>query len=140
LKVLIAGAGIGGLTAALAALRRGFDVEVYEQAPELREVGAGLQLSANGTRVFYELGVGEALKAHSCEAAGKEIRLWNTGESWKLFDLGKVSIERYGYPYFTVYRPDLLEVLLAAIGRDRIHLGAKCVGLSQDADISPRHR
>ena len=134
MKVLIAGAGIGGLTAALAALRRGFDVEVYEQAPELREVGAGLQLSANGTRVFYELGVGEALKAHSCEAAGKEIRLWNTGETWKLFDLGKVSIERYGYPYLTVYRPDLLEVLLAAIGRDRIHLGAKCVGFTQTAD------
>lgn len=134
MKVLIVGAGIGGLTAALAALKRGFDVEVYEQAAELREVGAGLQLSANGTRVFYELGVGEALKAHSCEAAGKEIRLWNTGETWKLFDLGKVSLERYGYPYFTVYRPDLLEVLLAAIGRDRVHLGAKCVGFTQTAD------
>jgi salicylate hydroxylase len=134
LKILIVGAGIGGLTAALAALRRGFDVEVYEQAPELKEVGAGLQLSANGTRVFYELGVGEALKVHSCEAAGKEIRLWNTGETWKLFDLGKVSLERYGYPYFTVYRPDLLEVLLAAIGRDRIHLGAKCVGFTQTAN------
>ena len=134
MKVLIAGAGIGGLTAALALLKRRIDVEVYEQAPELREVGAGLQLSANGTRVFYELGVGEALKAHSCEAAGKEIRLWNTGETWKLFDLGKVSIERYGYPYLTVYRPDLLEVLLAAIGRDRIHLGAKCVGFTQTAD------
>jgi salicylate hydroxylase len=134
LKVLIVGAGIGGLTAALAALRRGFDVEVYEQAHELKEVGAGLQLSANGTRVFYELGVGEALKAHSCEAAGKEIRLWNTGETWKLFDLGKVSVERYGYPYFTVYRPDLLDVLLAAIGRDRIHLGSKCVGFSQGRD------
>jgi salicylate hydroxylase len=134
LKVLVVGAGIGGLTAALAALKRGFDVEVYEQAPELREVGAGLQLSANGTRVFYELGVGEALKAHSSEAASKEIRLWNTGETWKLFDLGKVSIERYGYPYFTVYRPDLLEVLLAAIGRDRIHLGAKCTGFTQTAD------
>ncbi len=134
MKVLIVGAGIGGLTAALAALKRGFDVEVYEQAPQLREVGAGLQLSANGTRVFYELGVGEALKAHSCEAAGKEIRLWNTAEAWKLFDLGKVSVERYGYPYFTVYRPDLLEVLLAAIGRERIHLGARCLGFSQDAD------
>lgn len=134
MKVLIVGAGIGGLTAALAALKRGFDVEVYEQAPQLREVGAGLQLSANGTRVFYELGVGEALKAHSCEAAGKEIRLWNTAETWKLFDLGKVSLERYGYPYFTVYRPDLLEVLVAAIGRDRIHLGGKCVGFSQGAE------
>jgi salicylate hydroxylase len=131
LKVLIAGAGIGGLTAALAALRRGLDVEVYEQAPQLKEVGAGLQLSANGTRVFYELGVGEELKALSCEAAGKEIRLWNTGETWKLFDLGKVSVERYGYPYFTVYRPDLLSVLAAAVGPERIHLGAKCIGFKQ---------
>lgn len=134
MKVLIVGAGIGGLTAALAALRRGLDVQVYEQASELREVGAGLQLSANGTRVFYELGVGEALKALSCEAAGKEIRMWNTGETWKLFDLGEVSVQRYGYPYFTVYRPDLLNVLVAAVGRERIHLGAKCRGFSQAAD------
>src|SRR5688500_4679297 len=134
LKVLIAGAGIGGLTAALALLRRGCEVEVYEQAAELKEVGAGLQLAANGTRVLYALGVGEALKALSCEAVGKEIRLWNSGETWKLFDLGKVSLERYGYPYFTVYRPDLLEVLVAAIGRSRIHLGAKCSGFTEDAD------
>jgi salicylate hydroxylase len=135
LKVLVAGAGIGGLTAALAALRKGFDVEVYEQASELKEVGAGLQLSANGTRVFYELGVGERLKSLSCEVEGKEIRLWNTGETWKAFDLGKVSLERYGYPYFTVYRPDLLEVLVSAIGRERIHLGSKCVGFTQDEHV-----
>jgi salicylate hydroxylase len=135
LKVLVAGAGIGGLTAALAALRMGCDVEVYEQAHELREVGAGLQLSANGTRVFYALGVGEELKALSCEATGKEIRMWNTGETWKLFDLGAVSIERYGFPYFTVYRPDLLGVLAAAVRRekaDAIHLGAQCIGFTQD--------
>jgi salicylate hydroxylase len=122
------------LTAALAALRKGCEVEVYEQAPQLREVGAGLQLSPNGTRVFYALGVGEALKALSCEAAGKEIRLWNSGETWKLFDLGKVALDRYGYPYFTVYRPDLLNVLVAAIGRERIHLGARCLGFTQDAN------
>ena len=139
MKLLIAGAGIGGLTAALAALRRGLDVEVYEQAPALKEVGAGLQLSANGTRLFYALGVGEELKALSCEASGKEIRLWNTGETWKLFDLGQVSVERYGYPYFTVYRPDLLGVLASAVRRlkpDAIHLGAKCLGFSQsDAKV-----
>jgi salicylate hydroxylase len=122
------------LTAALAALRKGCEVEVYEQAPGLREVGAGLQLSPNGTRVFYALGVGEALKALSCEAAGKEIRLWNSGETWKLFDLGKVAVDRYGYPYFTVYRPDLLNVLVAAIGCERIHLGTKCLGFTQDAN------
>ena len=102
MRVLIAGGGLGGLTAALALLKSGCEVEVYEQAAELREVGAGLQLSANGTHVFHALGVGEALKAHSCEAQGKEIRLWSTGETWKLFDLGQVSVERYGYPYFTV--------------------------------------
>ena len=134
MRVLIAGAGTGGLTAALAALRQGHEVEVYEQASELKEVGAGVQLSANGTRVLYALGVGEELKSLSCEASGKEIRLWNTGETWKLFDLGKVSIERYGFPYFTVYRPDLLDVLARAVRRlkaDAIHLGRKCVGFTQ---------
>ena len=136
MKVLIAGAGLGGLAAALALLRMGCDVEVYEQAPELREVGAGLQLSANGTRAFYALGVGEALKAHSCEAQSKEIRIWNTGETWKLFDLGKVSVERYGFPYFTVYRPDVLAVLadaVRALKPDAIRLGQRCVGVTQDS-------
>ncbi|HKU45751.1 MAG TPA: FAD-dependent monooxygenase [Burkholderiales bacterium] len=134
MKLLVAGAGIGGLTAALAALRKGIEVEVYEQARELKEVGAGVQLSANGTRVLYALGVGEALKALSCEAGSKELHLWNTGETWTIFDLGKVSVERYGYPYFTVYRPDLLSVLADAVGRERIHLGRKCLGFTQDGE------
>jgi salicylate hydroxylase len=132
--ILIAGGGIGGLTAALALLDKGFDVDVYEQATQLREVGAGLQLSANGTRVFHALGVGEALKALSCEATGKEVRLWSTGETWKLFDLGAESIARYGFPYFTVYRPDLLGVLGDAVRRkkrDAIHLDSKCLAFSQ---------
>ena len=135
-RILIAGAGIGGLTAALALLKQGFDVEVYEQASELKEVGAGLQLSANGNRALYELGVGEALRLLSCEATGKEVRLWSSGDTWKLFDLGAVSVEHYGYPYFTVYRPDLLTVLAAgvrALKADAIHLGARCNGFSQDA-------
>jgi salicylate hydroxylase len=83
--------------------------------------------------------VGEALKAHSCEAASKEIRIWNTGESWKLFDLGRVSVERWGFPYFTVYRPDLLSVLLDAVGRERIHLGSKCLGFAQDEHAVRAH-
>jgi salicylate hydroxylase len=134
-KVLIAGAGIGGLTAALACLRHGFDVEVYEQASELKEVGAGLQLSANGNRVLYELGLESELKRLSCEATGKEIRLWNTGETWKLFDLGSESVSLYGYPYFTVYRPDLLQVLIDAvrvIKPDAVRLNARCESFEQD--------
>ena len=136
MKVAIVGAGIGGLTAALALLRRGIDADVYEQAAELKEVGAGLQLSANGSRVFYALGLAEELKRLSCEATGKEIRMWNTGETWKLFDLGAASIERYGFPYFTVYRPDLLGVLADAVRRAKpgaIHLGVKCTSVTQRA-------
>ncbi|OGA26075.1 MAG: monooxygenase [Betaproteobacteria bacterium RIFCSPLOWO2_02_FULL_67_26] len=134
--VLIAGGGIGGLAAALALLKRGIDVEVYEQASELREVGAGVQLSANAIRVLHELGVHDALRALACEASGKEVRLWNTGQTWKLFDLGAVSVERYGFPYYTVYRPDLLAVLAEGVQRekpDAIHLNARCTGFDQSA-------
>jgi salicylate hydroxylase len=133
---LIAGGGIGGLAAALALLRRGFDVDVYEQAQEQREIGAGVQLSANGIRVLHELGVHEALRALACEATGKEVRLWNSGQTWKLFDLGAVSVERYGFPYYLVYRPDLLAVLADGVRRqkpDAIHLNARCMGFEQSA-------
>jgi salicylate hydroxylase len=133
-RILIAGAGIGGLTAALALLKRGFEVEVYEQAHELMEVGAGVQISANGNRVLHALGVLDELKTLACETAGKEIRLWNTGQTWKLFDLGAVSRERYGFPYLTIYRPDLLAVLANAVRReqaDAIHLNSRCVDCTQ---------
>jgi len=133
--VLIAGAGIGGLTAALALLKLGFDVDLYEQARELKEVGAGLNLSANGNRALHALGVLDDLKPLACDLTGKEIRLWNTGQTWKLFDLGAVSVERYGFPYLAVYRPDLLSVLANAVRRekaDAIHLNSWCVGFTQE--------
>ena len=64
-KVVIVGGGIGGLATALALVRRGIDVEVYEQAPELRELGAGVQISANGTRLLHALGLKDALDPDS---------------------------------------------------------------------------
>jgi salicylate hydroxylase len=135
--ILIAGGGIGGLTAALALLKRGFDVDVYEQASELREVGAGVQLSANGIRVLHELGVLEPFRALACEAEGKEIRLWNSGQMWKLFEVGLESVERYGFGHYLTYRPDLLAVLADGVRRekpDAIHLNARCTGFEQSAD------
>jgi salicylate hydroxylase len=131
--VLIAGAGIGGLSAALALLQRGFTVDVYEQATKLEEVGAGVQLSPNGTRALHAMGVLAALEQLSCTAEGKEVRHCKTGETWKLFDLGAEAIERYGFPYLTVWRPDLLDVLAAGVRRekpDAIHLGSRCVGFT----------
>jgi salicylate hydroxylase len=131
LRILIVGAGIAGLTAALALLRDGHDVELYEQAPRLAELGAGVQISANGARVLFALGLEDAIRAVWCEHAGKEIRLWNTGECWKLFDLGAESVARYGAPYFMIHRADLHDVLINAVRALRpkaIRLDARCTG------------
>jgi salicylate hydroxylase len=136
-NVAIVGGGIGGLAAALALVRRGIDVDVYEQAPELRELGAGVQISANGVRVLHALGLKDALDKVQVLPAGKAIRLWNTGQSWKLFDLGLESVERYGFPYITIHRGDLHGVIAQALLQARpgaIHLNRKCVGFSQTAD------
>jgi salicylate hydroxylase len=137
LRILIAGGGVGGLTSPLALLQRGFEVEVFEQASELREVGAGVQISANGSRALHALGIGAAVEHEACEASGKEIRLWSSGQTWKLFDLGTESVARYGHPYYTVYRPDLHGALVTAVrqGRpDAIRLAARATSFSQDAD------
>jgi salicylate hydroxylase len=136
-RFLIAGGGIGGLSAALALLDRGHDVDVYEQAPDLKEVGAGVQISPNGNRALHSLGVFEAMQRLSCNTVGKEVRLWNTGKTWKLFDLGTEAVERYGFPYVTVYRPDLLQVLADAVRAkkpDAIHLGRRACGCSDQGD------
>src|SRR5271155_642225 len=136
-KVAIVGGGIGGRAAALALIRRGIDADVYEQAGELRELGAGVQISANGTRVLYALGLKDALEKVQVLPAGKAIRLWNSGQSWKLFDLGLESVERYGFPYITIHRGDLHQAIAQALLKAKpgaIHLNRKCVGLAQMAD------
>lgn len=135
--ILIAGAGLGGLTAALALLRRGFKVRVLEQAAQLRELGAGIQLSANANRVLFQLGLAQALGSVASTAAGKRIRLWNSGQTWPLFDLGAESISRYGYPYLTVYRADLHAALVDAVRSldpNAIELNARVESVRQDGN------
>lgn len=128
MTLAIAGAGIAGLTTALALAVRGIDVEVFEQAGQLGELGAGLQLSPNGTRVLQQLGLADALRPLVCEASLKEIRLYSSGQRWKLFDLGEDCRTRFGAPYWMVHRGDLHRVLLDAVrasGRVRVHLQAR---------------
>lgn len=135
MHVLIAGGGIGGLAAAAALLQKGIDVDVYEQATELKEVGAGIQISPNGNRVLDALGVFQDLKELSCNPERKEFRLWNTGRPWPMFSLGKTVVENYGYPYLTVYRPDLHGALAQRVRKlkpNAIHLGCPVAGLAQD--------
>jgi salicylate hydroxylase len=135
MKVIVVGAGIGGLTAALSLLRRGIEVEVYEAAPVLGEIGAGFQIGANGARVLFALGLDEAIRKSWSLIEGKIHRLWNTGQSWKLFDLGPVSIERYGFPYFMMHRADLHGVLaqaVQALAPGAIRLGRSVVAAGSD--------
>src|ERR1043165_10310491 len=142
MRILIVGAGIGGLTAALALLRDGHDVTVYEQAPQLAELGAGVQISANGSRVLFALGLEAALRSVWAEPAGKEIRLWNTGETWKLFDLGAESVARYGAPYFMIHRADLHQVLIDAVralSPRAIHLNSRAAGFDDDGKTVTLH-
>src|ERR1700732_3699660 len=99
-KIAIVGAGIGGLTLALSLLKSGYHVDVYERAAELLGLGAGVQIAPNRTRILRHLGLEDALLAGGAvEAAGKEVRIWNTGETWPLFDLGEDSVRRFGAPF-----------------------------------------
>ena len=133
-RIAVIGAGIGGLATALALLRRGLDVEVYEQAPQLGEVGAGIQISSNGTRVLYALGLEEALRRVQVLPSRRQIRHWSTGETWDWFELGAVSAKRYGTPHIMLHRADLHALLVEAVGRlkpDAVHLARRCIGLTQ---------
>jgi salicylate hydroxylase len=114
-SVIIAGAGIGGLTAALALAQRGFDVTVFEQAPRLEEAGAGLQLSPNASRVLLALGLGPQLRPHV--VAPEELRVVNakTARVLARAALGATAAKRYGAPYWVIHRGDLQTVLLESV-------------------------
>ncbi len=134
-RVLIVGAGIGGLTAGLALIRRGFDVEIFDQASALSELGAGIQIAANGSRVLRELGLGDELKRVGTEANIVDLRLWNSGERWKMNDHSDTA-EKYGSPHYTMHRADLQEFLRKAVLAQKqtaIHLDARCTGFTQSA-------
>jgi salicylate hydroxylase len=137
MRILIAGGGLGGLTAGLALLKKGFEVRILEQAAQLKEVGAGIQLSPNCNHVLFKLGLEPDFMPLASEPQGKIVRLWNTGQTWNLFDLASVSRKLYGYPYLTAHRADLHLSLANAVRRedpDAIVLGAKMVAFDQHAD------
>jgi salicylate hydroxylase len=135
-KVLIAGAGIGGLTAASCLMKAGYDVEVYEQAPKLSEIGAGIQLSANAMHVLNDLGLEEAVGNLSVRPAAYVFRLHDTGEIIGQFPLAEEHERLNGAPYNQLHRGDLHD-LLAAKARDFdsavVRLNRRAVGFEESA-------
>ena len=122
LKVAIAGGGIGGLAAALAAARTGCAVKVFEKAAALSEVGAGIQLGPNVTRILQSWGLGDALRAVACTPERLQVRSAESGKVLGEFRLGDAIAERYGAPYLTLHRADLHAVLLSAAKQTQIEL------------------
>jgi salicylate hydroxylase len=135
-KILIAGAGIGGLTAASCLMKAGFDVEIYEQAPELSEIGAGIQLSANAMHVLNDLGLGEAIAKLSVRPGAYVFRLHDTGEIIGQFPLADEHERLNGAPYNQLHRADLHDVLAARardFERDVVRLNRRVAGFEETA-------
>jgi salicylate hydroxylase len=134
--ILIAGAGIGGLTAALALAREGLAVELFDQADKLEETGAGIQLSPNATRVLTSLGLADRLQPAIVEPAAMRLRSGPSGRDIATLPLGTAARARYGAPYWAIHRADLQNTLLDAIAtepRITLTLGAKINDFSLDA-------
>lgn len=114
--IAVVGAGIGGLTAALAFARQGCVVDVFEQSPELREVGAGIQLSPNATGILDGLGLTDGLAKRWHEPDGLSLLSGASLRTLTRIPLGPIARHRWKSPYAVIHRPDLLNVLAGALG------------------------
>jgi salicylate hydroxylase len=141
-KILIAGAGIGGLTAAANLLLAGNDVTIFEQAPELSEVGAGLQLSANATHVLHHLGLARPLAEVGVRPGAYVFRLHDTGEEIQRFALSDDHEKLHGAPYCQVHRADIHNLLAAKVIElkgDAIRLNSRVIGFDENRDSVRLH-
>ena len=132
MRVLIIGGGIGGLAAAVGLRQAGFTAAVYERAPEVTEVGAGLTVWTNAVRALARLGVGPAVEKVATPLRTSELRTWR-GKLLAEMDLARIG-EKYGFPSVGVHRADLLQALAAACGPGVVTLKSTCTAFTHDAD------
>ena len=136
-SVIIAGAGIGGLTAALALAQRGFPVAVFDQAQRLEEAGAGLQLSPNASRILLALGLGRRLQPQVVVPEELRVRDARTARVLARAPFGATAAERYDAPYWVIHRGDLQTVLLDAVREHpdiALVLGTRVENFTQDSE------
>ena len=137
MDILIIGAGIGGLAAAACLLKDGHRVRVYEQAAQLGEVGAGIQMSANAVKVLDHLGLRARFEPSAVRPQAFEFRRYDSGELLHRIPLGEAHEKAHGAPYFQIHRADLHRALQDAVlglGPAAITLNACATGIAEDAD------
>jgi salicylate hydroxylase len=136
LRVAIVGAGIGGLSLALALRERGVRADVFEQAAELTEIGAAIALSANATREYARLGLVDELAAASTTPTELVYRHWQDGTRIAAHPVrnGNAYVDRFGAPYFGIHRADLQKTLSTAFGVENLHLGCRLVDIVRTPD------
>ena len=130
LKVVIIGAGIGGLTAGIALQQAGYEVAIYDRVKELRPAGAGISMWSNGVKVLNRLGLGEKM----AQIGGKMERMeYRTKIGQLLNDIDLMPlIEQVGQRPYPVARRDLQQMLLAAF-KGEVKLDRKCIAVEEDA-------
>jgi 2-polyprenyl-6-methoxyphenol hydroxylase-like FAD-dependent oxidoreductase len=126
MPLLIVGAGIGGLSAALSLTRAGFPVHVLEQASELKEIGAGIQLGPNVFRMFDHLGIKDAVAKYSVFPDRYQIMDAVTGEELTHMPLGDLCLKRFGYPYAVAHRHDVHQALVDAVREAKVQITLNC--------------
>ena len=135
-QVLIAGGGIGGLSAALACARAGAQVALFERSAEFSEVGAGIQLGPNAMRVLHDWGLQEALARVVAFPELLQVRNAVSGVLLSSLPLGEAARQRYGAPYATVHRADLHALLVQTLqqrGDVQLNLRSAATGVTQSA-------
>lgn len=132
-RVAIVGGGIGGLSAAVFLLQQGHDVMVFEQAPELTEVGAGLVMAPNAVRLLRRMGALDRFATTAVQLEhGWEFRRWEDGTVLSVEDLGARCQELYGEHTYVSHRADLLEAIRSLVPADRLRLGSRVAAVAQD--------
>ena len=134
ISVGVIGGGIGGLAAALSLLQAGFDVHVYERAHRLSEVGAGIQVSPNASRVLHGLGLGGELARMGVRPLAFHQRRWDDGRTLLRAPLGDTMVEAFGFPHYQTHRADLLATLVDALPAERLHVGHRFQSLDDHGD------
>lgn len=131
LRIGVIGGGIGGLAAALSLLRQGFDVHVYEQAGSLGEIGAGVQVSPNASRVLHGLGLAEPLARTGVRPLAFHQRRWDDGRTLLRTPLAEPLEAEFGFPHYQMHRADLLGALAGAFPAERLHLGHRLIDFTE---------